>query len=93
MGVLGDNISTVKQASRHVFSVAGVTLDHLVVRLEARHCDLLDRIGLVGRLCGRDDRCVSNEREVDAGIWDQVGLELVQVNVQRTVEAERGGNG
>jgi len=39
--VLGDNVSTVEQASGHVLSVTGITLDHLVVGLKTRHGDLL----------------------------------------------------
>jgi hypothetical protein len=30
---------------------------------------------------------------VDAGVRDQVGLELVEVDVQGTIETERGGDG
>ena len=93
MGVLGHNITTVQEAGSHVLAVAGVTLDHLVVGLEAGVGDLHDRVGLVGGLGGGDDGSVGNEREVDAGVGDQVGLELVQVDVEGTVESERGGDG
>jgi hypothetical protein len=93
MGVVGNDITTVQQASGHVLAVAGVTLDHLVVRLEARHGHLLDGVGLVGGLGGRDNRRVSYEREVDSGVRDQVGLELVQVDVEGTVESEGSSNG
>jgi hypothetical protein len=30
---------------------------------------------------------------VDSWVWNQVGLELVQINVQGTIETERAGNG
>jgi len=93
VGVVGDDVTTVQQASGHVLAVAGVTLDHLVVRLEARHGHLLDRVGLVGGLGGRDNGRVSNEREVDSGVRNQVGLELVQVDVEGTVESERSSDG
>lgn len=92
VGVLGDDVSAVEQAGSHVLAVAGVALDHLVVGLEAGHGDLLHRVGLVGGLGGADDGGIGNQREVDTGVRDQVGLELVQVDVQGTVEAERGGN-
>lgn len=39
--IVGNDITTVQQASGHVFAVAGITLDHLVVGLEARVRDLL----------------------------------------------------
>jgi hypothetical protein len=73
--------------------VARVTLDHLVVRLEARHGHLLNGVGLMSGLGGRDHRRVSDEGEVDSGVRDQVGLELVQVDVEGTVESEGSSNG
>lgn len=93
VGVLGDNVTAVQQAGSHVLSGAGVALDHLVVGLEARHGHLLDRVGLVGGLVGRDDGGVGDQREVDARVGDQVGLELVEIDVEGAVESERGGNG
>jgi hypothetical protein len=47
----------------------------------------------VGGLGGGDDGSIGDEREVNTGVGDQVGLELVQVDVKGTVESERGGNG
>jgi len=47
----------------------------------------------VSSLCGGDDGRVGDEREVDTRVGDQVGLELVQVDIEGTVEAERGGDG
>ena len=93
MGVLGDDVTAVQQAGGHELSVAGIALHHLVVGLEARHGHLLHRVGLVGSLGGRDDGRVGDEREVNAGVRDQVGLELVQVDVEGAVETERRGNG
>jgi hypothetical protein len=47
----------------------------------------------VGGLGGGDDGRVGHEREVDTGVGDQVGLELVQIDVEGAVEAERGSDG
>lgn len=77
VGVLGNDITTVQQTGGHVLSVPGVALDHLVVGLEAGHGHLLDGVGLMGSLGGRDDGGVSNQREVDTRVRDQIGLELV----------------
>lgn len=44
-------------------------------------------------LIGRDNRSEGGEREVNTGERNQVGLELVQINVQRTIESERSGDG
>ena len=93
VGVVGDDITAVQKARGHVLAVAGVALDHLVVGLEARHGHLHDRVGLVGGLGGGNNRGVGDEREVDTGVGDQVGLELVEIDVEGTVEAKGGGNG
>lgn len=92
MCVLRNNITTEQQARGHVLSVARVTFNHLVVWLEARHGDLLNRVGLVSSTSSRDNRGVGDQREVDAGVRHQVGLELVQVDVKGAVEPERGGD-
>lgn len=89
MYLLGNNISTVEQASSHILSGARVTLNHLVVGLEAIHSDLLHGVGLVRSLGGGNYGSVSNKREMDTGIGNQVGLELSQVDIERTIEAER----
>jgi hypothetical protein len=44
-------------------------------------------------LGGGDDGSIGHEREVNTRVRDQVGLELVQVDVEGTVESEGGGNG
>jgi hypothetical protein len=92
VNILCDNITTVQQAGGHVLSVTWVTLNHLVVWLEAGHGDLLDRVGFVGCLSSRYDWGVCDEREMDTWVRNQVGLELVKIDVEGTVEAEGGGN-
>lgn len=92
MSVLGYDISAVEQAGSHVLAVTRVTPDHLVVGLEARHGDLIDRVGLVGGLVSRDNRGVGGKREVNTRVRDQVGLEFVQINVERSIETQRGGD-
>lgn len=93
VSILWNDITTVQQAGGHVLSVAWVALNHLVVWLEAGHGDLLDRVGLVGSLSGGDHWSVGNEWEVNTWVWDQVGLELVKIDVEGTIEAEGGGDG
>ena len=85
-----------------------VALDHLVVALETSDSHLGNRVGLVEgyrqflvcrreyrvlTLVGRDDRGVGSKREMDSGERNQIGLELVQVDVQGTVKSERGSDG
>ena len=47
----------------------------------------------MGSFSGGNDGRVGDEREMDTGVWHQVGLELVQVDVEGAVEAERGSDG
>lgn len=44
-------------------------------------------------LVSRDNRSVADERVVDSGVRNQVGLELVEIDVEGTVESERRGDG
>lgn len=52
----------------------------------------MNTVGLVGSLSSRHDWCIGNEREVDSWVWDQVGLELVEIDVEGTVESEGGSD-
>ena len=92
MDVIWNDITAVQQASRHILAVARIAFDHLLVWLEAGHGDLLDGVGLVGCLGGGHDGGVGNEREVNTRIGDEVSLELVEIDVQGAVEAERGSD-
>lgn len=90
--VLGYDVAAVEQAGSHVFAVARIALHHLVVGLEARHGYFLDRVGFMRCLGSRHNWSVGDKGEMDARIWDEIGLELVQINVQRPVESKRGGD-
>merc|ERR1719499_1093474 len=74
--ILGDHISSVEHAAGHILAMSWVTLDHLVSWLKAGIGDLRDRKLLMVSLLSRDDRCICDQREVDPGVWHQVGLEL-----------------
>ena len=56
----------VEKSASHVFSLSRIALDHLVVGLETAEGELRDRVGLVGRLGGGDDRSVGRQREVNS---------------------------
>jgi hypothetical protein len=60
-----------------------LTLEGKVADLEA----------LVGALLGRDDGRIGDERVVDAGVGDQVGLELVQIDIESAIESQAGCDG
>ena len=87
--IVWNHISTVEQASSHVLSIARVALHHLVVWLKTRHGDFLNGIGFMLCLGRRDDGCVSDEREVDARIRDEVGLKFSEIDIEGAIEAKR----
>jgi len=79
--ILGDDVTTVEHAAGHVLAVTRIAFHHLVSGLEASVGDLSNSQLLMVGLLSRDDRGVSNQWEVDAGVWDQVGLEFSQINI------------
>jgi len=53
----------------------------------------VDLEAFVGALGGRNDRCVTDKRVVDARVRDKVCLELVEVDVESAIEAKGRGDG
>ena len=91
--VLGDDVTSVQHTAGHVLAVTWITFYHLVGWLEASVGDLGNgQLFMVG-LLGGDDWGVCGEREMDTWVGYQVGLELSQVDVEGTVESERGSDG
>jgi hypothetical protein len=73
--------------------MARIALGKHVRWLEHGVGDLVDgQLFVVGLLSG-DDRRIGGKHEVDARIRHQVGLELRQIDVQGTIEAQRGSEG
>ena len=65
-----------------------VTLDHLVGWLKAGICDFTDwELFMVSLLC-RDNRSIRSQREVNSGIWHQVGLELSEIHIEGAIKPE-----
>jgi len=91
--ILGDDITTVHEAAGHVLAVAGIALGHHGGGLEGGVGDLSDGELLVVGLLGRDDGGVRGEHEMDTGVGDEVGLELGHIDVEGTIETERGSEG
>ena len=90
---LGDDVSTVHQTSSHILALARLALDKHVLLLEEGVGELRDGVSLVEGVLGAVDGSVGSQQEVDTGVRHQVDLELVDVNVQGTLETERGGQG
>eukprot|EP00343_Euplotes_focardii_P008112 CAMPEP_0205819214 /NCGR_PEP_ID=MMETSP0206-20130828/1483_1 /ASSEMBLY_ACC=CAM_ASM_000279 /TAXON_ID=36767 /ORGANISM="Euplotes focardii, Strain TN1" /LENGTH=491 /DNA_ID=CAMNT_0053112525 /DNA_START=126 /DNA_END=1602 /DNA_ORIENTATION=+ len=91
--VLGDDVTAVHEAAGHVLTVAGVALGEHGGGLEGGVGDLRDGQLLVVGLLRGDDRGEGGEHEVDTRVRHQVRLELGDVNVEGTVEAEGRGEG
>jgi hypothetical protein len=93
-----------EESEHTVFPLLGVALYHLVAIFEARERHFGDRILFVICLVCRQKRGICREREVNTGeAWrmsdlecdvegcdlrNQVGLELIQIDVQGSVKSE-----
>jgi len=93
VAVAGNNVTTVQQSNSHVLAIAGVADNHLIVGLEALEGDIVDLEALMLALGGRDNGSIADQRVVDTGVRNQVGLELVQIHVQGTIKTQRRGDG
>ena len=62
---LGDNISTIKDATRHVLSMSWIAFHHLIGRLKAGIGDLTNRELFMVSLFRRDDRSISHQGEMN----------------------------
>jgi len=91
--VLWNDITSVHHAAGHIFTVSWVALGHHGSWLESGVGDLSDGELLVVSFLGRDDWGVRGEHEMDSWVWDQVGLELSDIDVKGTVESEGSSKG
>ena len=91
VNILWNNITSVHEAAGHVFTVSWVALGHHGGWLEGGVGDLSDGELLVVSFLGRDDWGIGGKHEVDSWVWDQVSLELSDIDVKGTIESEGGG--
>merc|ERR1719158_154261 len=91
--ILGDDVAAVQHTAGHVLAMSWVAFDHGVGWLEASVGDLRNTQGLMVSLLGRDNGSIGDEGEVNPRVGHKVGLELIQVDVQGSVEPQRGGDG
>ena len=91
--ILGDDVTTVHEAAGHVLAVARIALGEHGSGLEGGVGDLGDGELFVVGLLGGDDGRIRGEDEVDTRVRDEIGLELSDVDVEGTIEAERRGEG
>lgn len=86
------HIPPVEKCHSHVFAVTRIANNHLVAGFEALQSEVVYLEAFMRGALGGHDRRVTDERVVDARIWHQVGLELVQVDIESTIESQAGGN-
>jgi len=93
INVLGDNITSVHHGASHIFTVSWVTFGHHVSWFEWRVGDFSNAQLFVVSFFSGDDWGIAAQHKVDSWIWNQVGLEFGNIDVQGTIESQRGGQG
>jgi len=91
--VLGDNVTSVHHAAGHVFTMSGVAFGHHGGGFESGVGDFSNRELFMVSFLSRDDWGVRGKHEMDSGVWDQVGLEFSDINVQSTIESKGSSKG
>jgi len=91
--ILGDYISTVHEATGHVFTMTRITLGHHIVRFKDTGRNFGNRHAFVVSLVDGKDWGVGRQHKVDARVGDQVCLEFRNINVQSPIKTKRGGQG
>ena len=91
--ILWNDITSVHEAAGHVFTVSWVALGHHGSWLEGGVGDLSDGELLVVSFLSGDDWGIRRKHEVDSWVWDQVGLELGDIDVKGTIESEGSSQG
>ena len=87
--IFWNDIAAVQQATCHVFTSTWVTFDHLIMSFKARIGDLLDRVRFMTCSIFGNNWSVGGEWKMNAWVWNQVSLKLIQVNIQGSIESER----
>jgi len=91
--ILWNDISSEEQGTSHVLAKSWITFNHLVVGFETTEGHVSNGVLFVLDFIPRDDRSIGSEREVNSWERYQVGLELVQIDVQSTIESEGSSDG
>ena len=86
---LGSHLTIWLLLSKQAIVISETELDSWKAIISFARSKGTERLTLVGR----DDWGVGSKREMDSGERNQIGLELVQINVQRSVKSKRGSDG
>ena len=88
--VLWNDITSVHHAASHIFTVSWVALGHHGCWFEGRVGDFSNGELFVISLLSRDDWGIRGQHEMDSWVWDQVSLEFSDIDVEGTIESQRG---
>ena len=88
--ILGHHIAAIQQAAGHVLAVSRITLHHLIGGLERRIRDLCHSHLLVKSLLGGHNGRIGHQGKVNARVGHQICLKFSQVNIEGTIESQRG---
>lgn len=88
--VLRYDVASIQHAACDVLSTITIALHHLVFVFEQFRCQFSDRHLLMSSSRMRNQRGKWCERKMDSWIRHQICLELVHVDIKRTVETEWG---
>lgn len=86
-------ITAIQEAYGHVFSIAGITLDHLVVRFKAVLGKFLNCQPLMPGLAVSHQGSIGGQGEVDSWVGNQVGLKLCHVHIESSIKPKRSCDG
>jgi hypothetical protein len=86
---LGSHLTIWLLLSKQAIVISETELDSWKAIIRFARSKRTERLTLVGR----DDWGIGSKREMDSRERNQIGLELVQINVQGTVKSKRGSDG
>ena len=85
VNIFGNHVTTIKQTAGHIFALTRIALYQLVSWVKAGIWDFCDGELLMISLLSWDDWGVSNEREMDTRVWDQIGLNIQEIDIELTI--------
>ena len=82
------NIASVHQRTRHIFAVPRIAFGHHVGRLERLESNFLNWKLLVISFLSWNQGSIWWQHKMNSGIWDKIGLQLCNVNIQSTIKSQ-----
>lgn len=90
--ILRNDITTIEKTYSHILAMTRITFNHLIAGFKTGIGYIRNRERFVIGLISRDDRSIGSKREVNTRIRNQVCLEFSKINVESTIETQRGSD-